>query len=66
MGWYFKYHRIHFGCLNPFCILPPTDHMKEYVGAMNTNIPAGKENPPTMKTPTDNKGRWQRSEWKPH
>ena len=28
-GWYFKYHRIHFCCLKPFCLPPLYDHKKE-------------------------------------
>ena len=57
MGLYLKYHIIHTCCLKPFCLPPPTDHKKGQVGAVNTSIPSGRENPPIKEPPTANNRR---------
>ena len=44
--WYFKSNRILSHCLILFQLCPSTDHIQEYVGAVNISIPTGGENPP--------------------
>ena len=65
-GRYFKYHRIHSSYLKTFPIPPTTYHKKEWVEAVNTNIPPGRGNPPTKEPPTDNNRRRRSREWKSH
>ena len=61
--WYFKSNRILSHCLILFQLCPSTDHIQEYVGAVNISIPTGGENTPTKEPPT---GKTQEQQESPH